>query len=271
MIKTILALVEEAKRAEAFIASVATLARQLQAHVVFDIVTAAPLISPRLAPFGTLNPVPGERRQIRGEQERALRPLIPDDISSEVMSQIDDVDRVPTDVREATPLADLIMIAPPEDWEIEWLRRHVIETLLLSSGTALMLLPAGRAVRRVDHAVLGWRPDAHTVRALHELVALAEPGARIDVTYVKRDVADQPDVPLGRVAAMLARHGFGVETYMLKRGERVSERLSAFTLEQGADLLAVGGYGHTRARELVLGGVTRQLVLEPRLPILMVH
>lgn len=271
MIRTLLAVLEAPAQAGGFVEAVATTADYLQAHVVFNVLTTTPLASAKLAPFGTLYTLDSDLRAMSREDQDALRALLPTDTSCEFLPVIEDVALTPSEVRSVAPPSDLIVIGHRDAWQVEWLRRHVTETLLLSSGTPMVLIPAGRSLRKVDHAVLGWKPGASSMRALHTLVAIAAPGARIDVVHVGRDLVDQPEVPLDPVAAMLGRHGFVVETHTLKRTKPAADLLAAFALDAGADLLAVGGYGHSRVREIVLGGVTRSLIDDCRLPVLMVH
>ncbi|MEP7004755.1 MAG: universal stress protein [Sphingomonas bacterium] len=271
MIKTVLAIIEGPGRASGFVNSVLAIAAYQKAHLIFDVVTAAPLMSPKLAPLGTLYTLPSEMRQLASDSVSAVRALLPIDAQVDVISHVDDVGWIPGDLRRTAPLADLVIIGPGTDWTIDWLRRHTIETMLLSAGTPLLLLPSGRSLRAIEHAVLGWKAGASATRALHDLVQFAAPGARIDVVAVKHGLGDQPETALDPVVALLGRHGFHVEGHALDHGETPQEALSAFALECGADLLAVGGFAHSRIREIFLGGVTRGLIDDPRLPVLMSH
>lgn len=271
MIRTILAALEAPQRAASTVEAIVTAAEFRQAHVVFGLLTTVPLMVDKLAPFGEMYTLPGELRTSSCDDQQALLAMLPSGMSAEIIPLIDSVAFMPTLVRRSVPPADLIMIGAKDAWQIGWLRRHVTETLLLASGAPLILLPAGRSVRKVDHAVLGWKPGPSATRALRALTELAAPGARIDVVNVGYGLPDQPEVALAPVAAALERHGFVVETHSLRRDRAVAEMLTAFALDAGADLLAVGGYGHSRAREIVLGGVTRSLILDCRLPVMLVH
>jgi len=119
--------------------------------------------------------------------------------------------------------------------------------------------------------VLGWKAGAPAARAMHELIRIAARGARIDVVGVKHGLDDQPCTALDPVVTLLERHGFKAKAHLLDHGLPPQNALSAFALEQGADLLAVGGFAHSRVREIMLGGVTLSLIDDPRLPVLMAH
>lgn len=271
MIKTILAFVEGGARTAGFIEAMLAIAEHRRAHLIVDVLTPAPLVSPALAPLGTLHTLPFEMRRLAEDNVQAVRTLLPADARAEVTSHMDAVGWIPGDVRHSAPLADLVAIGPAADWTIAWLRRRTIETLVLASGTPLILLPSGRSIRSVAHAVLGWKPGPAAARAVHDLVSVAAPGARIDVVTVKRGGDDQPEIMLEPVTAMLARHGFCVEGHGIDANGSTADALTAFSLDRGADLLAVGGFAHSRIREIVLGGVTRSLIDDPRLPVLMAH
>lgn len=271
MIKTILAIVEGPVRGSGFIDAVLGLAEYHQAHVIFDILTAAPLASANLAPLGTLYTLPGELRQLTRDHASSLRALLPPDSQAEIVSHCDDVGWIPGDLRATAPIADMIVIGPGEAWSIDWLRRRTIETVLMATGAPVLLLPPGRSVRSVDHAVLGWKPGPAAMRALQHLVGLAAPGARIDVVAVKHGLGDLPETALDPVVALLSRHGLSVTGHALDRSETPQDRLTSFALNRGADLLAVGGFAHSRVREILLGGVTRSLIDDPRLPVLLAH
>jgi nucleotide-binding universal stress UspA family protein len=271
VIKTVLAIVEGQTSAKAFVEAVLAIADHRQSHLIFDILTAAPLMSPRLAPLGTLYTLPGEMRQLADSHIDSLRALLPPGIKAELVSHFDDVGWIPGDLRTRAPLADLIIIGPREGWAIDWLRRRTIETLLLSSGTPILLLPPGRTLGAVNHALLGWKPGAAATRTLHDLANLAAPGARIDIVSVKHGLGEVSKEALDPVVAILERQGFRVEGHVLDHGETPEDSLGAFALERGADVLAVGGFAHSRVREIVLGGVTESLIENPRLPILMAH
>ena len=270
MIKTVLAIVEGPAHA-AFIEAVVAIADYRGAHIIVDVLTTAPLASPKLAPLGTLYALHGEMRELVESHVDGVRALLPPDRHAEVRSQFDDVAWIPSDLRANAPLADLVVVGPPADWVIDSLRRRAIETLLLSSGTPLLLLPSGRTLRAVKHAVLGWKPGTPASRVLHELIHIAATGARIDVVAVKHGLGDQPEAAIEPVVALLDRHGFQVTGHVLDKGESPQEALPAFALDNGADVLAVGGFAHSRVREIVLGGVTRSLIDDPRLPMLMAH
>jgi nucleotide-binding universal stress UspA family protein len=71
---------------------------------------------------------------------------------------------------------------------------------------------------------------------------------------------------------MLVRHGVRAEVVVLaKTAPRVSDTLARHVLDQDADLLVMGAYGHSRFREFLLGGATRDMLEHAAVPVLMAH
>ena len=78
--------------------------------------------------------------------------------------------------------------------------------------------------------------------------------------------------PGGALAVYLSRHDVKSDIQVMTRqGLKISERLTQHVTEIGADLLVMGGYGHSRFREAVLGGATREMLQYSTVPVLMAH
>jgi nucleotide-binding universal stress UspA family protein len=91
----------------------------------------------------------------------------------------------------------------------------------------------------------------------------------VDPQNLGGEVGDQPGAEL---AAHLARHGVRVEVKTVPGGGLAAgDAILAQAADESADLLVMGGYGHSRLRELVLGGATRQLLAQMTLPVLLSH
>ncbi|GAA0296797.1 universal stress protein [Sphingomonas oligophenolica] len=236
--------------------------------------TAGPMMFPALAPYTSLY-LPEIALRDDGEAElsrvRAQVAAAADRVN--VWGFHDSIGWLAADVRDSRQIADLIVIGASDAWLHGWLRRRMIETLVLSAGTPLLLLPPSGWSGKVGHAMLGWKPSAHANRVVHDLVALAEPGARIDIVTIGRAVEPEPDsvVPGSGIVRHLTRHGFAVELHRLDEDGVEADQLSAFAIDRGADLLAVGGFAHSRVRDIVLGGVTQGLIEKTELPVLMAH
>lgn len=274
MIRTISTVVDEPGRAQRFLGSVLEHARARNIFTCLTVLTAAPLVAAELAPLGSLYIPEDELRADALEAIAALRAAIGGDDDTLLVKGIyGDVSWLAHDLRNDEDLADLAVLGSDDSWAVPWLRRHTIETLLMGSGTPLMLLPDGQRLPQLNHVALGWKPSAQAIRAVRAIVALAEPGAKVDIVTVGSPPAEDSRAPQGHcgVANFLRRHGFDTECHWVEGEHSDADALVDFAGKIGADTLAVGGFAHSRVREIVLGGVTRSLVRHARLPVLMVH
>ena len=78
--------------------------------------------------------------------------------------------------------------------------------------------------------------------------------------------------PGGQLCQMLVRHGVRAEVSVLARSEpRISDVLTRHLREQGADLMVMGAYGHSRLREAIVGGATRDMLKHAQVPVFLAH
>jgi nucleotide-binding universal stress UspA family protein len=128
--------------------------------------------------------------------------------------------------------------------------------------------PAGGAATDI---AIAWDGSRAAARAVADASALIGRAARISVLSV---TDDKPMWEAGarRLADSLRDRGLDAEAIVCKRGGRpIGETLQDRAVELGAGLLVMGGYGHSRLREFVLGGATQGVLDAPRIPILMSH
>ena len=274
MIRQILSFADDAERAMPFVKTLLSIAERTDAHTQIGVLTAAPMLVPKLAPIGTLfvlDPVLRAEAEQQIEQLRVLAAGAAHAI--EIWGVHDSVRWLAADIRDTWHLGDLVVIGPPETWRTPWLRRRLIETQLIGGGTPIVLLPPEQTLPPIRRAVLGWKPSAESCRVMHDLIALAEPSAHIDVVTVGPAPQNLPgdELPGSGIEAFLTRHGFTVEMNRFDDGGLTADQLRAFALSRRADVLAIGGFAHSRVREIILGGVTRSIIDDPCVPVLMTH
>jgi nucleotide-binding universal stress UspA family protein len=186
-----------------------------------------------------------------------------------------------------TRTADLLVLGQPapEDPQAA-LARHMIEDALMMGGRPLLLVPyAGTFTTVGTNVLLGWSETREAARAARDVLGLMEPGGKLTVLTVRQGAPPEgrTELPGAAIARHLARHGIETQakeevaeattppSFVVRPVTTEADVLLNCASDMGADLLAVGGYGHSRARELVLGGVTRQLLNTMTLPVLMSH
>jgi nucleotide-binding universal stress UspA family protein len=171
--------------------------------------------------------------------------------------------------------ADLSVIGGPDPQDTRPRFALTFKSLLLDSGRPVLMVPIGAKVDPVPrHVALAWKPTREATRALHDMLPLLARGTRVDVVMVDPVVAEgaHGEQPGADIARHLARHGLEAQVIALPReGRSVGECLLTQVRESGADWLVMGGYGHTRLREFVLGGCTRDVVAGARTPVLFSH
>lgn len=119
--------------------------------------------------------------------------------------------------------------------------------------------------------LIAWNDGAEALAAAKVALPLTAKATQTDICVIRPSTlgSDRSD-PGGRLAQLLARAGARVEiTVAAEHGPDIATQLLRRAREKGADLLVMGGYGHSRLREAVLGGVTRSMLKEATLPILL--
>ena len=171
--------------------------------------------------------------------------------------------------------SDLCMVPIPESAADGSVVREFFDSLLFESGRPILVVPQGRTVELpFRRAIVAWQPTREATRALHDALPLMRGASSVDIVVVDPAVGETrhgPD-PGTDVAAHLARHDLAVNVVSLpSRGDTVATVLRRHAVETGADLIVAGGFGHSRMREWVLGGTTRELLQDARIPVLFSH
>jgi nucleotide-binding universal stress UspA family protein len=147
--------------------------------------------------------------------------------------------------------------------------------LLIGSGRPVLVVPPKHHAKVAPkRAVIAWQPSRETTRAVHDALPLLKTAELVDVLVIDPEVGEfaHGDQPGADVAAHLAAHGLKVQVCVRPRiANSIAASILQHAQEVGADLLVAGGYGHSRFREFMLGGVTRDLLRLTHLPVLFSH
>jgi nucleotide-binding universal stress UspA family protein len=143
---------------------------------------------------------------------------------------------------------------------------------LFGSGRGVFVVPTSHVgPARLDSAMVCWDGGLAAARALAEATPLLEKAKRVEVVGLRKDDAAAPELPGFNITRHLARHGVQATLTTLPPAADVGAALLAQAKKSGADFMVMGGYGHWRVRELVLGGATRTVLRDMHLPVLMAH
>lgn len=172
--------------------------------------------------------------------------------------------------------ADLVVLGQPYGPGRGAEEEAVLETALFDAGAPVLILPdadSGRDIARPKRVVLAWNQSREALAATRAAMPLLQQADRVSVTVIDPPThGPERSDPGGHLCQMLVRHGVRAEVGVLARTTpRVSETLARHTLDLDADLLVMGAYGHSRFREFLLGGATRDMLEQATIPVLMAH
>lgn len=166
-------------------------------------------------------------------------------------------------------LSDLVVFASNSSEKAIDLR-STFEAVLLKARRPILLAPEGSAGQFGHNIAIAWNGTAEAASALSGAMPFLRSAVAVHLLTATSDRTDANR--LDEAAGYLARHGIGCGRLVIDPGDwPVGAGLMAKAVDIGADLLVLGGYGHHRLRERILGGVTHHVLNHPELPILIAH
>jgi nucleotide-binding universal stress UspA family protein len=189
---------------------------------------------------------------------------------------VDNRDRAVADVVvEHARVADLVVAGQRDrSWDFSSVL-DVPERLVTECGRPVLVIPhAGRFPTLGKRVTIAWSGRREGARAAFDALPILQSADRVRILWLdpQADRRVAGDVPGAALATTLARHGVRCETATTVSGEiGVGDALLNNLSDSGADLLVMGAYGHSRLRELVLGGVTQYILDHMTVPVLMSH
>lgn len=167
-----------------------------------------------------------------------------------------------------------VMTRPSEGVGVE-LREEIIEGVLFHSGRPALIAPPGWKGTGVGkRVVVAWDASREATRALSEADDLLEFAEAVTVVTVdaKPKMFGHGDQPGANIAGHLSRRGLPAQVLNVdSAGRSASAAILETAQSSNADLIVMGGYAHSRLRELVFGGATRELLRTTTVPLLMAH
>jgi nucleotide-binding universal stress UspA family protein len=160
--------------------------------------------------------------------------------------------------------------AEPETSSVEDI---IAETTLFESGRPMILVPyIQKAPFKLDNVMVCWDGSHQAARAIGDAIPLLGTAGRVEIVIVGSEHGSQDEIEGADMGQHLARHGLKVEVHRMDGGTTdVADALLSHAADSGADFMIMGGYGHSRLREFVLGGVTHSIVRALTVPALLAH
>lgn len=180
-------------------------------------------------------------------------------------------------VRLHARYADLVVIgqALPSEGDSDGLLPGFADELVLTAGRPVLLVPyAGRFAGVGDRILVAWNAGREAARAVTDALPLLTRAMEVQVVAFdpERGGADHGEEPGADIGLYLTRHGVKVTVArQVGAGLNVGEQILSRAADISADLIVMGAYGHSRTRELILGGATRTLLESMTVPVLMSH
>jgi nucleotide-binding universal stress UspA family protein len=148
------------------------------------------------------------------------------------------------------------------------------ESVVMNSVRPVLIMPHTRKFNALPTKIaVAWDASMTATRAIMNALPLLKRSSRTDVVIFNPTVNPEThgEQPGADIAQYLSRHGINVNVICRHSHVNEGEALLAYCADETMDLIVMGGYGHTRFREMVLGGATREILLSMTIPVLMTH
>lgn len=284
--KSILVPIEESPSLDAQLESAALLARIFNAHID----GTAPSWVMELAPFdGALDTIPAigetgafsaEAQQARVDAaEHSFRAFVDrhgiaweepgkptDHVTASWLAPSGSGDRM---TAETARLYDVTVLGRRVEKSLTP-RAELLEAVLFESGRPILVTPPEAPKKLGEVIVIAWNGSTESARAVSFAKPLLERAKRIVVLAIEEAMVSGPSA--ADLARSLSRGGLEVEAIARSAGAQAKgEAMVKGAMDLGADLLVKGAYTHSRLRQMVFGGVTRHILQESTIPVLMSH
>jgi nucleotide-binding universal stress UspA family protein len=272
--KTVLVHVDESIHASERIKIAAAIAMAESAHLIGIATTGASRYLAQTRALTDMDPNLGEH--LRFLRERAERGLEEFDATARKIGIASFEKRLVDDeagggICLQARYADLVVIGQNDPNEISpVVMPDFPQYVVLHSGRPVLLVPyTGRFDNIGNRILIGWDASMAASRAISDALPLLRRAHRVQVAVFNPPA--QNAAPGAEMALYLARQGIKIEMLTRKTEQRIGTALLSLAHEVNADLLVTGGYGHARFREIMLGGVTREILETMSVPVLMAH
>jgi nucleotide-binding universal stress UspA family protein len=148
----------------------------------------------------------------------------------------------------------------------------IIEGALFESGRPLVVVPyIQKRGMTLDRVLACWDGSRTAARAIGDAMPLLERAKAVDIVIVAEE-RKSDEITGANMSEHLARHGVRASVKRIAKGDlAIEDVLLSYAADSGADFMVMGGYGHSRLREFILGGVTRGILASMTVPVLMSH
>lgn len=277
--KTVLAHVNDERRAARLIEFAALFAKAHDAHLIGLFVVPLPVVLNEWPDIAIAEMIEAQRKSYREEGGRIAgifkektsflsRPAEWRQLESQYAT-------VAEALVQNARMADII-IAPQAD--LSWHLTHTLdgaETAIMESGRPVLVVPnQGDPQPTPSHVTIAWNGRKESTRAAFDALPIIEKAGQADIVWIDPRTGSQAagDLPCAELAVTIARHGVKTDARAIQAEDAgVAAALREEARRSASGLLVMGAYGHSRLREFVLGGATRNTMRDMTLPVLFSH
>ena len=277
--KTILVHLADSRRARRLLEAVMPLARSMDAHVIGLCVVPPYVIIPT-SDMGSSSVTVDAHREAYQAEMALLKTAFITTFKGETFRH----EWLELDAGFASAASTIITLARSADLvvasqrEADWRYADMLEEpdrIAMESGRPLLLVPnTGKITMPAKRIMVAWNGTRESARAVFDALPLLRQADDVNVVWIN-SAADREatgDLPAAEICMALVRHGVKCQASPISVvdtdiGHELRRQASVF----GSDLLVMGCYGHTRLREFILGGASRDVFVSASIPVLLSH
>ncbi|MBM7066455.1 universal stress protein [Actibacterium sp. 188UL27-1] len=274
-LKTILVVIGAGATPEATVKSAVLLARQHGAHLIGLHVIETLMVYPGIAAHMPPQMAAGfdEGQREKADDLKALFEKIsgPEDVTAEWREIRIETSTAADRIVESARGADLIVMSQVDRGGGRGEEAFTQDRVIRDSGRPVLVVPTGYQADHLGQTiVLGWSATREATRAAHDAFGLAQEGADFFLLRVGSDDMDElADYTTNDLAESCSRHGFKPTVrHRPLAGHSVAKVICQEAVEQGADLIVTGAFGHSRAYDFMIGAATSELLSTADRPVL---
>ncbi|MFT4013775.1 MAG: universal stress protein [Paracoccus sp. (in: a-proteobacteria)] len=207
-----------------------------------------------------------------GELEQKVRDrLAPEDIRWSVDSAVAQVGGLSTLVALRARYSDLVVLNRPYGEGASADAEAITEAALFEGAAPVLIVPHELTEPFGKRILIAWNQSSEAMAAVRRALPLLQAADAVEITVIDPSPnGPERSDPGGALCQMLTRHGVRAEIAVLARTlPQVSDILTRRATEIGADMVVMGAYGHSRFRQAILGGATRNMLEKATVPVLM--
>ena len=218
--------------------------------------------------YGAFGVLLEEGREVEGRNRSTLQARLA--TAGVPWNWIDTTGTLTGSLENAASFADLIVVNRKLEDPLAPDMRSVAGSVLLDTGKPLLAVPQGaRSLDLGGHACIAWDGSEASINALRAAIPLLKFASRVTILEIEDGSIS---IPGEEAATYLSRYGVVAELRLARpHAKSVATTILNEIARHRPDYLVMGGFGHSRLREALLGGVTRQMLTECPIPLFVVH